>query len=92
MKITVRFLGILSDYFRTPKVELQLPSEATQRDLLKALGNRFGKQLSKKLWNNAENRFLVGVHMAGKNGDIDDPDTPLSDNDEINILLPIAGG
>lgn len=92
MKITVHFLGILSDYFKTPKCQLELPSGATQKDLLRALGDRFGRQLPKRLWNHAQDRFVVGVHIAGKNGDLDQPDMPLCDEDEINILLPIAGG
>jgi len=92
MEITVHFLGILGDYFKTPKVQLELPSGATQRDLLKALGDRFGAKLPKRLWNHAEDRFVVGVHIAGKNGDLDEPDIQLCENDEINILLPIAGG
>ena len=92
MKISVHFLGILSDYFKTPKCQLELPSGATQKDLLRALGDRFGRQLPGRLWNHAQDRFVVGVHIAGKNGDLDQPDMPLCDEDEINILLPIAGG
>jgi molybdopterin converting factor small subunit len=92
MEVTVNFLGILADYFKTPKAQLELPDKATVKDLLQALGKHFGGHLPKRLWDHTENRFVVGVHIAGKNGDLNDPDLFLAEGDEIHILMPIAGG
>jgi len=92
MEVTVNFLGILADYFKTPKTTLELSQGARLKDLLAALGQRFGEQLPEKLWNHRENRFVVGVHMAGKNGDLEDLEAELAEDEEIHILMPIAGG
>ncbi len=92
MKVTVHFLGILSDYFQTCRAELELAPSATRQDLLVALGRLFGPKLSPKLWDHQGNRFIPGVHLIGKNGDLDDPESPLAENDEVNILMPLAGG
>lgn len=92
MKVTVHFLGILSDYFGTPRAELELETPATQQLLLDEIGHCFGSRLPSKLWDHQQNRFIPGVHLIGKNGDLDTPESPLAEGDEINILMPIAGG
>lgn len=92
MKVTVHFLGILSDYFQTPRAEVELASSATRQDLLAELGRIFGPNLPPKLWDHQGNRFIPGVHIIGKDGDLDHPESPLAEGDEVNILMPLAGG
>ena len=92
MKVTVYFWGILGDYFGVPQTELELKSPATRQRLLDELGSRFGPRLPSQLWDHRENRFIPGVHLVGRNGDLDNPESPVVEGDEVNILMPIAGG
>lgn len=92
MKVTVHFLGILGDYFGTPRADVDVGAPATRQGLLEELGRRFGSRLPEQLWDHHENCFIPGVHLIGRNGDLVSPESPLAEEDEVNILMPIAGG
>lgn len=85
-------MGTLSKYAGVESVALELPDGACYGDLLDVLGSRYCGGFPDKCWNRQKNEFVKPVSAIGSNGDIESRDTPLSDGEEIHVLIPVSGG
>ena len=92
MRITVNFLGMLSNYTGVESVEIDLDDDARYKDLLAVVAARFGDTLPEQCWNADKGEFKKPISAIGTKGDIEERDTPLAGNEEVNILMPISGG
>jgi molybdopterin converting factor small subunit len=92
MKIRVNFLGTLSRYTGVESVDIELADGSLYGDLLAELDKRFGTKFPDKCWNRETKEFVKPISAIGASGDLDAKETPLSDNEEIHVLIPISGG
>jgi len=92
MIIRLRVFGALKEHFGAPRLEVDLPAGATLRDLLDLIDARWGEKLPTQFWDAGAKRFRGPVLMMTNNRDVDNYDMPLSDQQEIWLLVPMAGG
>lgn len=92
MKVKVNFMGTLSKYAGVESVNIELRDGALYSDLLNELGARYGDKFPEKCWDAEKNEFVKPISAIGSRGDIEERDTPLADNDEIHVLIPVSGG
>ena len=93
MQIKVNFLGFFRDRIGREPLYLELPENATYRDLLDALAPRVGDKLPDWAWD-AEKRCFTRRLLVTRNlsGDLREEETVLADGDEVFVVPPIAGG
>lgn len=93
MRVKVNFLGFFRDRIGREPLELDLPENATYRDLLDALAPRVGDKLPDWAWD-AEKRSFTRRLLVSRNlsGDLRDDQAVLADGDEILVVPPVAGG
>lgn len=93
MQVTVSFLGPLRDQVGGPSLVVELPAEATYRDLLDTIAPTMQSKLAEWAWDPAKSSFSRRI-MVSRNltADLRDETTYLADGDEILVLLPLAGG
>ena len=92
MIVHLRPLGALEGYLGSPRLAVELQGEATLRDLLQLVDARWGMQLPERLWDRAAKRFRGPVLIMSAGVDLRDPATPLADQQEIILAMPLAGG
>ena len=92
VNITVVFFGPLKEQTGEKTARFDLPQGSTYGDLLDQIGDRFGRLLHKKIWDNRENAFKAGILAVGKGRDLDSRDTVLEADEEIKIIPLLAGG
>ncbi len=92
MIIRLRVYGQLERHLGCPRLEVELPAGAAYRDLLDAIGERWGTQLPLSLWDAEARRFRGGAMAMTGGSDLHDEGAPLYDGQEIVLLLPLAGG
>jgi molybdopterin converting factor small subunit len=93
MQVTVRFLGALRDQIGKQSVVVDLPAEATYRDLLDRIAIEMESSLAGWAWD-ATRRSFSHRTMALRNSSVQlrEDSTSLADGDEIVVLVPLAGG
>jgi len=93
MQVTVRFLGALRDQTGKQSVVVELPAEATYRDLLDRIATEMESSLAGWAWD-AKRRSFSHRTMALRNSStqLREDSTSLADGDEIVVLVPLAGG
>ncbi len=92
MKVKVNFFGTLSRYTGVESVEIELPDGALYGDLLAELNERFGSHFPEKCWNRERAEFIKPISAIGSAGDLESKETPLFDEQEIHVLIPVSGG
>jgi len=92
MKVKVNFMGTLSKYAGVDSAEIELRDGARYGDLLSELGKRYCGNFPRKCWDPDKCEFERPISAIGSTGDIETRDTPLTQNEEINFLIPISGG
>ena len=92
MKVKVNFMGTLAKYAGVDSAEIELRDGARYGDLLSELGKHYGGNFPRKCWDPEKCEFVRPISAIGSTGDIEARDTPLSQNEEINFLIPISGG
>ena len=92
MKISVHFLGILAKYFCVDAVEIDLPGTPTLQTLLTHVGNRYSDLLPPEIWDREKEAFHPSLFIRGKGRDLKKPEEPLSEDEQIYLLIPLAGG
>ena len=92
MKVTVIFLGILKTYTGEDTVVIEFPEQASYGDLMHHIGQRFYGKLPEEIWDGDSETFKESVLAVGDGRDLQSSDTPLKENEEIKILLALAGG
>lgn len=92
MKVTVIFFGILREKVGGESFEFELSPGATFGDFMVDVGKRFADKFNSDIWNAESNTFNAPIMVVGDKGDLESPDTPLSDGEKIKIVAPLAGG
>ncbi|MGB9586502.1 MAG: MoaD/ThiS family protein [Anaerolineales bacterium] len=92
MKILLKPIGDLHDYFGREPLEIQLPDNAEAKDLLIAIGERWGSNLPMYLWDSQKCTFRGPVFLVVDSKVLKDPHTPLRDGQEVVLLKALAGG
>jgi molybdopterin converting factor small subunit len=93
MRVTVGFLGALRDQVGEQSLSIQLPAEATYRDLLDSIAPTMQARLSAWAWDAAARSFSAQIVVSRNLAvDLRDETTRLADGDEILVLPPLAGG
>lgn len=92
MKVTVMFLGPLGVFIGQERVEFQLPDGAGYGDLLQDIGRRFADKFPPKVWDAEKNLFKGTILTIGTGRDLQDPETPLLEGEEIKFVPLLVGG
>ena len=92
MNITASFHGILAEWVGVQSARFDLPSNATYEDLLVAFHHRYALNMPDQLWDKRKNCFAKEVIISGKGTISKLMKKPLMKNEEIVLLLMIAGG
>ena len=92
MKILLKPIGDLRDYFGREQQEIELPDNATARDLLVAIGERWGGNLPAYLWDSQTCAFRGPVFLVVDSKVLQDLNAPLRDGIEVVVLKALAGG
>lgn len=92
MKILLRPIGDLRDYFGREPQEIELPDLAAVRDLLEVIAERWGSALPAYLWDAQRRAFRGAVYFVVDNKVLKDLDAPLRDGLEVTLLKALAGG
>jgi molybdopterin converting factor small subunit len=92
MIVRLRVFGVLEHYLGGARLEVELPPGASLRDLLDLIDARWGAELPGQLWDREARRFRGPVLVMTCNADVHDYDMVLSDQQEISLLVPLAGG
>ena len=92
MKIRLKSIGDLRDYFGREPQEIELPADASVRALLAAIGERWGSALPPYLWDPEKGQFRGAVFLLADQHVIQDMETPLRDGQEIVLMRALSGG
>lgn len=92
MKVVIKPIGDLREYFGREPQEVELPDSAVVRDLLDAIGKRWGGILPAYLWDSQKNAFRGAVYFVVNNKVLDNLEAPLHDGLEVTLLKALAGG
>jgi molybdopterin converting factor small subunit len=92
MIVHLRIFGPLERYFGRSRIEVELPAGAKLRDLWKWVDTHWGEKFPPQFWDAEAKRFRRRVSVMTQNTDVYDDDLPLSDQQEIFLLVVLAGG
>jgi len=92
MIVFLRVFGSLAQYLGGARVQVELPGGATLRDLMHLIDSRWGTQMPAQLWDSEAKRFRGPITVMIGGNDVHDEETPLSEQDEVFVLVPLAGG
>jgi hypothetical protein len=92
MKIHLRSIGDLRDYFGRDLQEIDLNEKATLRDLLLAIDDRWGITLPPYLWDASKKQFRGPVFFLINKEVAQDLDTPLRDGLQVDLMRALVGG
>jgi len=92
MKIKLKSIGDLRDYFGREPQEIEMPDKAVMADLFGVIEERWGSVLPAYLWDREKKRFRGAVALLVDKKVIHNMKTPLKDGMEIQLLKAIAGG
>jgi hypothetical protein len=92
MKIWLKSIGDLRDYFGREPQEIDLNEKATLKDLLLIIGERWGEELPGYLWNKKELRFRGSVFFIINEEVVQDMRTHLQDKSQVTLFKAISGG
>jgi hypothetical protein len=92
VRITLFFHGILSDWVRIPRAEIDLPEEGTFLDLLAEIGHTYGHNMPEQLWNEEQNAFHKAVWAMREQEKLVDPTAGLKNGQKVRFFLSLAGG
>ncbi len=95
MKITLHTILGLKQIVGQRLTEIDLPQGSTVEDFLTYLGERWGNQLSSRLFDPDSGAILPYVRIMVNGQTIDylaGMQTPLKEGDEVLLLPPASGG
>ncbi len=92
MKVMIKGIGDLRDYFGKAPREVALSETACLRDLLLRIEQDWGTKLPAYLWDFEKHQFRGPVVLVLNKKVIRSLDAPLQDGMEIHIVRAIAGG
>ncbi len=92
MKVMVKGIGDLAEYFGKEPRPVELIKDARVRDLLKFIEQQWGAGLPPYLWDFEKHQFRGPVVLVMNKKAVQDLDTPLQDGGEIRIMRAVSGG
>lgn len=92
MNVTITFAGLLREYIGEETVVMTLRQGAVYGDLLHEIQDCYGKRLPEILWDKQACRFRPGILAVGEGRDLEEKDTPLKEDENIAIVVHMAGG
>ncbi len=92
MMLRLRIFGSLEKYFGSACLEIELPDGAKLRDLLDYVDAHWGDKLPPQFWDAEAKRFRGPVLIMTQDADVYDDALPLSDQQEILLLMILGGG
>lgn len=94
MKVQVKFLASLYDVTKTLKAEVEIPDNATVRDLIQVIDKSISPNFSRVILDESGKlRDQYVILINGRSIDfLKGLDTRLSSNDEVTFLPPAGGG
>jgi hypothetical protein len=92
MRVWLKSVGDLREYFGRETAEIELPEQATIQDLLLAIHQRWGASLPAYLWDGQAKEFRGPVVLLIDNTLILEKSTPLLDGMLVNVMKALAGG
>lgn len=92
MRIILKPIGDLRDYFGREPLEIELPENATVKDLLTIIGKDWGTKLPTYLWDAQKGAFRGAVYLVVDNKVLKDLRAPLHDGIEVILLKALSGG
>ena len=85
MKIRLKAVGDLRDYFGKAPLELELPGGASFGDLQALIGARWGTKLPSYMWDAERRQFRGAVFLVLNKHVVQDLETPLEDGGEVML-------
>lgn len=92
MKVYLKSIGDLRDYFGRAPQEIEVPEDATFRLLLTVIDERWGSSLPPYLWDAQKRNFKGAVYFVLDKRVVQDLDTPLHDGQEVILMKALSGG
>lgn len=92
MKIWLKSIGDLRDYFGREPQEIGLDEKATLLDLLLIIDKRWGEELPGYLWDANEKHFRGPVFFIINGEVVQDMRAPLQDRSQVTLFRAISGG
>ena len=92
MKIWLKSVGDLRDYFGRGPQEIVLDEKATLQDLLLTIDERWGKELPGYLWDSKNKHFRSSVFFIINEVVVQNLNTPLQDESQVTLFRAISGG
>ena len=92
IKVRVHFTLPLRRHIGCQELEIELREGATVRDLLQAIGQEWGAQLPRRMWNPQKQAFVHPVQLLGRQRQVGDGSRPLVDGEEFIVTVIAVGG
>jgi hypothetical protein len=92
MKIFLKSIGDLRDYFGRGPQEVELADGSSFEDLLEHIGVRWGPNLPRYLWDAQKKRFRGAVYFLMHGQVVQDFGSPLEDGGEVVLMRALSGG
>ena len=92
MKIWLKSIGDLRDYFGREPQEIGLNDKATLWDLLLMIDERWGEELPGYLWDSKKKHFRGSIFFIINEEVIQDLQTPLQDKSQVTLFRAMSGG
>ena len=92
MKIWLKSIGDLRDYFGREPQEIGLDEKATLWDLLLMIDERWGEELPGYLWDDKKKHFRGSVFFIINEEVVQDLRTPLQDKSQVTLFRAMSGG
>ena len=92
MKIWLKSIGDLRDYFGREPQEIGLDEKATLWDLLLMIDERWGEELPGYLWDAKKKHFRGSVFFIINEEVVQDLQTPLQDTSQVTLFRAMSGG
>ena len=92
MRIKVTFIGVLGRLIQEGNFEVVFSGEATCRDLMAEIWNRFGAAIPEPLWDFETKAFKEPIFALVNGNPIESPELSLQDGDDVKFLTLVAGG
>jgi molybdopterin converting factor small subunit len=92
MRIYVRAFGPLQDALGSQRLELNVPEDTCVKDAVKFLVDGWILPQRPELWDGVQNKFTFPVVLMVSHQDVQDETQILTDQQEIFLVAPMAGG
>ncbi len=92
MKVMVKGIGDLAEYFGKESRSVDLPDNGRVKDLLQAIEQTWGAGLPAYLWDFEKHQFRGPVMLVMNKKALQDLDALLQDGSDIRIMRAVAGG